>query len=53
MAADEVPNAMRPMIVRMLGTNADVGRQLLSDSSLDVTLVDDLGGAAEAIRAVS
>ena len=53
MAAEEVPDAVRPMIVRMLGTNAEEGRQILSDSNLDVTLVDDLNGAAEAIRAAS
>ena len=50
MAAEGEPHALRPMVVRMLGTNADEGRRILSESSLDVTLVDDLGEAAEAIR---
>ena len=51
MAAEAAPHTIRPMVVRMLGTNADEGRRILSESSLDVTLVEDLGGAAEAIRA--
>ena len=51
MASERVPDKMRPMVVRMLGTNADEGRQILADSGLDVTLVNDLGEAAEAIRA--
>lgn len=44
------PSAMRPMVVRMLGTNAEEGRMILRESDLDVTLVDDLPGAAEAVR---
>ncbi len=51
MGAEAMPDAVRPMVVRMLGTNADEGRKLLAESDLDVTLVDDLGGAAEAIKA--
>ena len=51
MAAEAMPHAMRPMVVRMLGTNADEGRATLADSSLDVTLIDDLGQAAQAIKA--
>ena len=50
MAAEGMPHATRPMVVRMLGTNAEEGRRILSESSLDVTLVDDLNQAAEAIR---
>ncbi|MCI0437936.1 MAG: ADP-forming succinate--CoA ligase subunit beta, partial [Chloroflexi bacterium] len=50
MAAEGMPHAIRPMVVRMLGTNADEGRKILSESSLDVTLVDNLSQAAEAIR---
>ncbi len=52
MAADEMPDTVRPMVVRMLGTNAEEGRDLLAGSDLNVTLVDDLNGAAEAIRAL-
>ena len=52
MAAESMPHAIRPMVVRMLGTNAEEARRLLAESSLDVTIVDDLGEAAAAIRAV-
>ena len=45
------PSSMRPMIVRMLGTNAEEGRKTLQESGLDVTLVEDLPGAADAVRA--
>lgn len=45
------PDAMRPMVVRMLGTNAEEGREVLANSGLDVTLVDDLNQAAEVIKA--
>ena len=51
MASESMPHAIRPMVVRMLGTNAEEGRRLLSESSLDVTLVDDLNQAATAIKA--
>ena len=47
------PSAMKPMVVRMLGTNAEEGRKTLQDSDLDVTLVEDLPGAAEAVRAAA
>ena len=53
MAAESMPHAVRPMVVRMLGTNADEGRRLLTESSLDVTLAYDLGEAADAIRAAA
>ena len=52
MAAEKAPDKMRPMVVRMLGTNADEGRQIMADSGIDVVLVDDLNEAAEAIRNV-
>ena len=52
MATAEMPDAVRPMVVRMLGTNAEEGRDLLEGSGLNVTLVDDLNGAAEAVRAL-
>ncbi len=53
MAAEAMPHAICPMVVRMLGTNAEEGRRTLSESSLDVTLVDDLNAAAQAIGAAS
>ena len=52
-AAESMPDAIRPMVVRMLGTNAQEARKLLAESRLDVTLVDDLGEAAEAITAAA
>ena len=52
-AAEEQPDKMRPMIVRMLGTNAEEGRRILAESHLDVTLAIDLSEAAEAIRATN
>ena len=52
MAAEGMPHAIRPMVVRMLGTNAEEGRKILAESSLDVTLVNDLNEAAEAIKAM-
>ncbi len=51
LTAEREPDAMRPMVVRMLGANAEEGRQILVESGLDVTLVDDLNQAAEAIKA--
>jgi len=52
LATEEMPDAVRPMVVRMLGTNADEGRDLMAGSGLNVKLVNDLNGAAEAIRAL-
>ena len=40
-----------PIIARMLGTNVDEGRQVLRESGLDVTVVETLKDAAEALRA--
>lgn len=42
-----------PMVVRMQGTNAEEGRSLLSDSGLNVTLVNDLNEAANAIASLA
>lgn len=52
MAAERVTGPVPAMVVRMLGTNADEGSQILSGSGLPVTLVDDLGSAASAIRKI-
>jgi succinyl-CoA synthetase beta subunit len=52
-AAEKAPDAMKPMIVRMLGTNSDEGREIMANSGLDVVLVDDLNQAADAIRAAT
>ena len=48
--AEAMPKDVRPMVVRMLGTNADEGRALMAESGLDVTLVNDMAEAAEAIK---
>ena len=50
LAAKQQPDKMRPMVVRMLGTNADEGRKILSQSSLNVILVNTLGEAAAEIK---
>ena len=50
LAAEQQPNRVRPMVVRMLGTNSDEGREILSQSSLNVILVDTLGEAAAEIK---
>ena len=50
MAAKEMPERMRPMVIRMLGTNGDEGRRILLASGLDITFVDDLSSAAKAIK---
>jgi succinyl-CoA synthetase beta subunit len=39
-----------PLVVRLLGTNVDEGKQILADSDLELTLVDTLEEAAAAIK---
>ena len=51
MAAEAMPHAIRPMVVRMQGTNAEEGRRILSESRLEVILADDLHEVAAAIKA--
>ncbi len=50
-AIDGTEHQDRRIVVRMLGTNADQGRQMLQASSLNISLVEDLGDVADAIRA--
>ena len=50
--AESASRTAPPMVVRMLGTNAEEGRELLASSSLDVTLVNDFAEAADTIRAL-
>ena len=52
-AAKDAGREMPPMVVRMLGTNADEGRRLIDESSLEVTIVDDLNQAADALKALA
>ena len=53
MAAKEADREMPPMVVRMLGTNADEGRRLLDESALEVIIVDDLNQATDALKALA
>jgi succinyl-CoA synthetase beta subunit len=50
LAAEQQPDKVTPMVVRMLGTNSDEGREILSQSSLNVILVNTLGEAAAEIK---
>ncbi len=52
-AAETMPDSMRPMVVRMLGTNAEEGRAILDKSNLGITIVDDFDGATEALKALA
>ncbi len=52
-AASQETEARPPIVVRMLGTNADEGKEILATSGLGVTLVDDLNEAAQALRQTS
>ena len=42
-----------PIVVRMLGTNADEGKEILGESGLTITLVNDLNEAAAAIKSAA
>ena len=48
--AFERMNSKLPLIVRMLGTNVDEGKEILGASPLNVTFADTLTEAAEAVR---
>jgi succinyl-CoA synthetase beta subunit len=42
-----------PLVVRLAGTNVDLGKKMLAESGLDIVAADDLGDAAEkVVRAV-
>jgi len=42
-----------PLVVRLEGTNVDLGKKILNESGIDVIAADDLGDAAEkVVRAV-
>ena len=38
-----------PLVVRLQGTNVDLGKKILKDSGLNITPADDLTGAAKAV----
>ena len=50
LGVEAIPYTNVPIVVRMLGTNSEEGRNILSQSELNVTLVDDMAQAAEAIK---
>ncbi len=51
-AAREVDLSV-PLVVRLEGTNVDIGKRILDDSGLAITAADDLGdAAAKIVRAV-
>ena len=50
-AAKQV-NLSVPLVVRLEGTNVDLGKQILSESDVDLTPADDLESAAEKIVAL-
>lgn len=47
-AAKEI-NLVVPLVVRLAGTNFELGKKLLDNSGLKITAADDLGDAAEKI----
>ena len=49
-AAREVELAV-PLVVRLEGTNVELGKQIIGDSGLDIIAADDLGDAAEKVVA--
>jgi succinyl-CoA synthetase beta subunit len=38
-----------PLVVRLEGTNVDLGKNILADSGLPIVSADDLGDAAEKV----
>lgn len=52
-AASQEASARVPVVVRMLGTNAEEGREILAKSGLGISLVNDLNEAATTIKRVS
>jgi succinyl-CoA synthetase beta subunit len=46
-------NIQVPIVVRMEGTNVELGRQILKDSGFDFTVADDMRDAAEKIVALA
>ena len=49
--AYEERNATQPLVVRMLGTNLEEGKEILAQSGLNVTFTDTLTEAASALAA--
>ena len=51
--AAEETEAHVPIVVRMLGTNADEGKEILAESGLTITLANDMNEAAAAIKSAA
>jgi succinyl-CoA synthetase beta subunit len=51
-ASQDTPSNL-PVVVRMLGTNAEEGREILAQSGLGITLVSDLNEASAMIKRVA
>ena len=41
-----------PLVVRLEGTNVELGKKILAESGLKITPADGIGGAAAAIKQV-
>lgn len=46
------PNISTPLIVRFLGTNADIAKQMLIDNHINVSFIDDFTKASQTIKAL-
>ena len=42
-----------PLVVRMKGTNEDIGRRILADSGLPIISADNMGEAAQKVVAAT
>ncbi len=51
MKASEVVDLNVPLVVRMEGTNVELGKKMLENSGLNITIADDLASAAEKVVA--
>ena len=49
--AAKAVNLQVPLVVRLEGTNVDLGKQILANSGLAIVPADDLGDAAKKIVA--
>jgi succinyl-CoA synthetase beta subunit len=50
-AACKATNLQVPLVVRMKGTNEDIGKKILADSGLPIISADSMAEAAQAVMA--
>ena len=50
-AACKAVNLTVPLVVRMKGTNEDIGKKMLKDSGLPIISADSMADAAQAVLA--